>query len=112
MYVIEVAPDVFERAVGNPVIDSLDGQVLAPLQVVLSESWTDQERAKFGVYPVVPFIEPNGYSKVGSPIYSRINGIVRETYAVEKVPEPQPNRDVFAELDALKARLDTLETKP
>ena len=35
---------------GNPALVSLDGERRAPLRVLLSPSWTAEQRAEFGVY--------------------------------------------------------------
>lgn len=40
------------RASGNPTLTSLDGETRAPLLTILHDSWSDQERAAFGVYMV------------------------------------------------------------
>lgn len=73
--------------VGNPVLLRLDGQVKAPLFTILSDSWTDAERAEYGIYIAVPFITPVGFHNIGSPSYAFRDGsgdtIVDETYSVE-----------------------------
>ena len=107
--VIEVVPGVFERAAGNPVLTSLDGEVRAPLQTILADSWTGEERAQFGVYMAEPFVEPAGKIVVGQPRYEMQGDNVVEVRDVQDAPKPEPRRDVFAELDAMRARLDKLE---
>lgn len=61
----------FEPVAGNPTLTSLDGEIRAPLAVVLHESWTAEERAKFGVYLVEPMEIPAGKVPVGMPRYER-----------------------------------------
>ena len=109
--VIEVLPGVFERAVGNPVLTSLDGDVVAPLQTILADSWTDEDRANFGVYMAEPFAEPQGKIAVGQPRYEEQAGKVVEVRDVADAPKPQPRRDVLAELDALAARVAAIEAR-
>ncbi len=41
------------RPVGaGSIIDSLDGETRAPLETILAESWSPQEREEFGIYQV------------------------------------------------------------
>jgi len=42
----------WQRASGNPTLTSLDGETRAPLLTILHDSWSEQERAAFGVYMV------------------------------------------------------------
>lgn len=42
----------WQRATGNPTLDSLDGETRAPLRTILHDSWTPEQRAAFGVYMV------------------------------------------------------------
>jgi len=50
---------------GNPTLDSLDGERRAPLEAILSDSWTDAERAAFGVY-LVDVTAPEGQRWTGT----------------------------------------------
>lgn len=53
------------RAAQNGAIDSLDGERRAPLQTILHESWTAEERAEFGIY-VLEIDPPDGTTWTGS----------------------------------------------
>lgn len=86
--VIEVLPGHFVRAAGNPRMLSLDGEVVAPLATILADSWTDEDRAKFGVFMAEPFETPAGKVKVGQARYERQGDNVVEVYDTE--PEPAP----------------------
>ncbi|MFA5630348.1 MAG: hypothetical protein WC997_02450 [Porticoccaceae bacterium] len=44
--------DEFRQIGGNPTMTSLDGELRAPLRVILASSWTAEDRAAFGVYQV------------------------------------------------------------
>jgi hypothetical protein len=102
---------VFEPITGNPVLLSLDGKEKAPLAVVLHHSWTDEDRARFGVYMAEPATIPDGKVAVGQPRYERYGGKVVEIRDVGDASKPQPLRDVVAELDALAARIAALEAR-
>jgi len=92
---------------GNPILDSLDGEVRAPLQAILHETWTAQERARFGIYLVEPFEAPVGKMVIGEPIYRKEGDTVIETYVVANKPEPQD----YVTMDQLVAKITTLETR-
>lgn len=103
-----------ERITGNPVITSLDGEALAPLQVILSDTWTDEDRAKFGIYIAEPFETPVGKVRVGSPQYRRLGNRVRELCTTEDAPESQPPQPskyelLLAQVEALTKRIEALE---
>lgn len=106
--------DGFEPIGGNPALLSLDGDRRAPLAVILSDSWTAEERAAFGVYIVEPMVIPDGKVAVGMPSYERNGwGQVIEVRALEDHREPQhdpnPLDDLRADLEALAQRVATLE---
>lgn len=72
--VVEGPAHVFEEAVAGDVT-SLDGQRRAPLDVILHESWTADERAAFGIYLVRPAAVPPGkvvtavrYARTGNEV--------------------------------------------
>lgn len=50
---------------GNPTLDSLDGETRAPLEILLSDSWTPTKRAAFGVY-IVDTTAPEGQRWTGT----------------------------------------------
>lgn len=55
----------FARLVGNPTLTSLDGETRASLRTILAESWTEQERAAFGVF-LVDTAPPQGKRWTGA----------------------------------------------
>jgi hypothetical protein len=107
----ETKPGVFERLGGNPTLISIDGEVKAPLLTILAPSWTAEDRAKFGIHMVEPATVPEGKQAVGQPRYEKQGDTVVEVRDLRDAPPPQPRRDVFAELDALAARIAALEGK-
>lgn len=110
----ETRAGAFERIGGNPTLTSLDGKVKAPLRTIMAPSWTEGDRAKFGVYVVMPFAVPEGMAPVGSPAYIKdAGGKIVETYAVEPTPalQPSPYDVLRTDVDALIARVATLEGK-
>jgi hypothetical protein len=83
--------DGFAPIAGNPTLDSLDGETRAPLAVVLANSWTAEDRAKFGVYLVEPMEIPEGKEVVGMPRYERDKtGKVVQVRDLEDVKTPEP----------------------
>ena len=108
----------FQRIDGNPIIERLDGEVRAPLQVILHETWTKYERAMFGIYLVEPFEVPVGKVAIGSPIYVKdeLDDVVRETFVIVDKPEQEkepydPFMIMQLRIEALEARIATLEAK-
>ena len=51
MFVMKIN-DTWQRAYSANPIESLDGETRAPLQTILSTSWTPEERIAYGVYEV------------------------------------------------------------
>lgn len=76
----EVSPGRFEQITGNPVLTSDDGKERAPLQTILHQSWSDGDRARFGVYMAVPFVAPEGRGIKGGPTYEREDGVIRQRF--------------------------------
>jgi hypothetical protein len=111
----ETSPDVFEPIVGNPTLLSIDGEVKAPLRTVMADSWTAEDRARFGVHLVEPADIPDGKQAVGAPTYVRRGGVVVEVRAVEDIPAPGASLYDYdllkSELKALAARVSALEGK-
>jgi hypothetical protein len=60
-----VTADGFTRLVGNPILTSLDGGSRASLYTVLHDSWTDTDRAGFGIY-IVDTTPPEGKRWTGA----------------------------------------------
>ena len=79
----------------------------------LHHSWTAEDRAKFGIYMVEPFVEPEGKVAAGQPRYERQGDKVAEVRDLQDAPKPQPNPldEVKAQLDALTARIAALEAR-
>lgn len=86
--VIEVLPDQFVRATGNPKLLSKDGEVQATLLTVLHRSWSAEDRAKFGVYMAEPITVPDGKRIVGDTWFTMRDGMVREFATLEDIPTP------------------------
>lgn len=105
----------FERISGNPTLDSLDGQVRAPLAVVLHDSWTAEERAKFGIFMVEPMAIPEGKERAGASTFQRQrDGSVVEVVPMKdkplpREPEPTPLDDLRTDFEALAKRVAALE---
>jgi len=55
----------FTRLIGNPTLTSLDGETRAPLRTILADSWTEQDRAAFGVF-LVDTAPPEGKRWTGA----------------------------------------------
>lgn len=86
--VLEGPTDTFTRLHGSEILLRLDGVAKAPLDTILDASWSEADRAAYGVFLVAPFAVPDGKIAVGSPTYSRVGGVVVETYAVSDPPPP------------------------
>lgn len=80
------------RIFGNPTLDSLDGERRAPLLVIMHTSWTEQERAEFGVFAVPEFAPPEGMIAVGEVQFVRTERGIEAVCKVAKKPiiEPVP----------------------
>lgn len=103
----------FERITGNPVLTSLDGKVRAPLAVIMHESWTVEDRARFGIYLVEPVAVPDGKRAKGSPTYQRQGDAVVEVVEVEDIPaapESTPQQKVEKLAMAFGVSLDELRS--
>lgn len=82
--------DGFESISGNPVLDSLDGETKAPLLTILHESWTEKERAAYGVHLVESVSIPKGKDCIGGPRYERDRaGKVVEVRDMVDMPTPK-----------------------
>jgi hypothetical protein len=103
--------DGIEPITGNPTLTSLDGKTRAPLLTILHESWTAEDRAKFGVHLVEPAEVPDGKRTVGAATYEKRDGVVVQVVEVEDIPQPDPQPDYIAILMDLKARVEALEGK-
>lgn len=89
MFVRETAPNTFvELDETKSIIVHSGGfpDVQHPPQVWLS--WTTEQKEEAGIYRPSPFIPPNGYVAVGAASYSRVNGVVVQTFDVEPSPVP------------------------
>lgn len=90
MIIMKETREGFERLTGNPTLTSLDGERRAPLRVILHPSWTDAERAEFGVFEVQPAAIPEGKRVVGEPRYEKRRDAVAQVVDLEDIP---PTRD-------------------
>ncbi len=119
MIIVRETQSGIEPLSGNPTLTSLDGQVRAPLRTILASSWTSEDRAKFGVYLAEPFVTPDGKELRGNRRFEgNAKTGIREVYDIANIPtndvstarlSPSPARDVFAELDALRADVAALK---
>jgi hypothetical protein len=105
MIAVQQMPDgSFQPIAGNPVLLSLDGNVRAPLRVILHESWTAEERAAFGVYLAKPVTVPDGKVAIGSPTYQRSkDGTVIEVNDLADVPADDTTTSIINIARALPA---------
>lgn len=84
----EVKPGSFERLYGNPTLTSLDGSTRAPLRTIMHASWSDADRAKFGVFTAERFECAQDVVKVGGESFQRnARGVLEQSFAVEPVVE-------------------------
>jgi hypothetical protein len=80
----EIETGVFEEIIGNPTVDSLDGETRATLETICHHSWTEAERAAFGIYMVDPAETLAGH-EVLSRSFQRIDGAVTEVLVMALV---------------------------
>lgn len=112
----ELRGGTYKRISGNPIITSLDGKTKAPLLCILHPTWTDGERAKYGIYIAVPVDVPEGCTRIGESIFEKVDGVVYERCRVDVIPTDPPMTaqekvsDMLARyditLDELKAALE------
>jgi uncharacterized small protein (DUF1192 family) len=99
----------------NPIVYSLDGTEKTRLNVVLADSWTDEERKRFGIHRVAPVVTPDNQVLAAPPRFEKTkDGRVIETATFnnkEPDPEPQPSRyDILLQtVEELNARVAVLE---
>lgn len=77
---------VWEPIKDNPTILRLDGEVRAPLAVIMAPSWTWAERWEYGVFELEYVAPPEGYAVVFTE-YAFDGGKVRELHHVEKIEQ-------------------------
>jgi hypothetical protein len=116
MTVVIKAENGYEPIGGNPTLTSLDGEERAPLAVLLHPSWTDKDRARFGIYVVEPMVIPEGKDAVGMPRYELRRGRVFEVRDLQdlplpKVSEPSPIDLLRSDLEVLAQRVAALEAR-
>jgi len=80
--------DTFETF-GDAQLTSLDGERVAPVGVVLHESWTAAERAEFGVYMARAAEVPDG-KVVTSSRFEMVDGGVVQVVELEDAPVVVP----------------------
>jgi hypothetical protein len=90
--------ETYRLASGNPTLDSLDGETRAPLQTILHESWTAEDRAAFGVYSV-DTTPPDGQRWTGA--FADSDGLPAAVFEI--IPPPgldDYRRAIQAHIDA------------
>lgn len=87
-YVLEQPDGTFTTSLGGQ-LTSTDGERVAPVGVVLHESWTAAERAEFGVYAAQDTEVPEGKVVVSSH-YERQGGDVVQVLELEDAPVVVP----------------------
>lgn len=67
------------------------GEALAGVRHPLNieQLWTDAQLAAVGLYRVIPFVAPDGYSRTGQPSYALSGSAVAETFSVLLDPPTQ-----------------------
>lgn len=109
MITVRETENGISRIAGNPTLTSLDGTRKARLAVIMHESWTDEERAEFGIYKAEPAAIPDGKEAAGAPTFQRKGDKVVQVIPLKDAPKATPKRDLIAEIDGLKARVTALE---
>lgn len=71
--------------IGDPELLSVDGQERTNLSVVLSPSWTSEDRRRFGIYDVVSTNVPEGYEAAETELELWEDGQVHEHHTI-RVP--------------------------
>lgn len=107
----------FERMdVGrNPPVVSLDGTEKTMLNVVLSPSWSDEDRARFGIHMVQPVDVPDNQEFATPPRFEKTKAgrviEVADFQTKAPPPEPEPSRyDILLQtIEELAARVAVLE---
>jgi len=103
-------------ATGNPTLKSADGKKQASLRTVMSESWTDVQREKFGVLPLEEAAVPKG-KRVTKRTLAKQGKKVVERVTLEDAPvpipesKPDPLQPIKEKVAALEARVAALENK-
>lgn len=101
----EAGPGTLKPIEGNPTLTSRDGKQRAPLATILSETWTDAQRAAFGIYFADPEGVPDGHRAVGEPTYAIRKGKAVQVRKTEKVTDAMRLESVLADLHKIKDRL-------
>jgi hypothetical protein len=102
--VLETKPGVFEPIIGNPELTSLDGSVRATMRTLLSPSWTDADRAKFGVHFATSAVVPEGKRPIGKPTYEQRDGAVVQVIECQDVPPPETH-ELLDLMDTLRVKV-------
>lgn len=92
MIPVKETEDGLEPISGNPVMVSLDGGTKAPLATILHESWTAEEREKFGVFLVEPMAIPEDMQPVGRAQFRKEGASVVQEYALKSIWQDQAEK--------------------
>ncbi len=85
--VLEGPEGVFQPVTAGQ-LTSLDGKCIAPIAVVLHDSWSAEDRAKFGVHFALSAEVPAG-QVVTERSFQRVAGVVREVVVTQPIPVQQ-----------------------
>jgi hypothetical protein len=91
-FVQEYPPGTFTPLGNDPpmVVEHVNGELDSQWPAVILTSWTAEQLAAIGVYPVIDFVPPTDFVVTGEPSYVLTNGIATETYDVVPYVPPVP----------------------
>lgn len=114
---VETSNGVFEHTDKHKHLTSKNGKARSPMRTILCDAWTDAERRKYNVYPVVEFEFREGYGpKKGfsDPTYSKDKNKIYQTYETEKIVRTTEKRismeDPRVILEGIIKRIEAIET--
>jgi len=83
----------------SAVLTSEDQEKRAPASTVLSDAFSDEERAEFNVFPFTPLSIPDGMRAVGSPYFVVTDNEVVERADLEEIPLVEVKDRLFRQID-------------
>lgn len=114
--VVEIANGEFVAVSNNIMLTRDDGEVRVPFRTAMHESWSDDDRSRFGLFLAQPFVLPEGMQTIGERRFERVNGIVHELYDTEEIPAARVEidrrgLDVKVRIEALEAEVASLKER-